>query len=169
MTKILYIMCGVGFAGKSTLAKKIAEVLNAELVSQDAHYFELKAELPSWGEDPYEREEFRVMIKNRIRENLTTGRSVVFDNTNLTRKERDELRALAEGVGAETLVIFLDTPEAILDERQERNRVTKERHDVEQHYLDEAKMELEVPSPDENVYVFSPGMDVDTFIRQLSQ
>jgi len=39
-SKTLYIMCGVGFAGKSTLAKKIAEYTGATLVSQDAMYFE---------------------------------------------------------------------------------------------------------------------------------
>lgn len=41
----LYIMCGVGFSGKSTLAKKIAEHTGAMLVSQDALYFEKEKEL----------------------------------------------------------------------------------------------------------------------------
>ena len=55
----LYIMVGAGFAGKSTLAKAMADTLGIVLVSQDAHYFELKAKSPSWGEDPYERKDFR--------------------------------------------------------------------------------------------------------------
>src|SRR3990167_7901222 len=45
MVKILYIMCGVGFSGKSTLAKQIAEHTGAVLVSQDALFFEKEKEL----------------------------------------------------------------------------------------------------------------------------
>ena len=36
----LYIMCGVGFSGKSTLAKKISEYIGATLINQDDLYFE---------------------------------------------------------------------------------------------------------------------------------
>ena len=37
-------MCGVGFAGKSTLAKNIAEHFNIPLVSQDGLFFEKEKE-----------------------------------------------------------------------------------------------------------------------------
>ncbi len=40
----LYIMSGVGFSGKSTLAKKIAEYTGATLVSQDGLFFEKEKE-----------------------------------------------------------------------------------------------------------------------------
>jgi predicted kinase len=164
---MLYVMVGAGFAGKSTLAKAISDALDIALVSQDAHYFELREKEPNWGEALYEREGFKEMIRDRIRVALAAGRSVVFDNTNLTRQERNELRGLAEAAGAKAVVVFLDTPETVLDERQARNTVTKERHDVAQHYLDDAKRKLEPPAADEHAYRFTPGMDAAAFIATL--
>ena len=38
-------MVGVGFSGKSTLAKKIAEHFDIPLISQDAMFFEKEKEL----------------------------------------------------------------------------------------------------------------------------
>jgi predicted kinase len=166
--KILYIMVGAGFAGKSTLAKAIADQLGIVLVSQDAHYFTHKDELPSWSDDTRQGwEKLLVMVRENIRRSLAAGHSVVFDNTNLTRRERDELRKLADEAGARAVVVFLDTPAAVLDERQARNKITKERHDVEQHYLDDAKAKLEIPASNESVYVFAPGSDVKEFIGKL--
>lgn len=167
MKPILYIMCGVGFSGKSTLAKKIAGHTRAVLVSQDGMYFEKKDEL---GVDQDDDGQWRMLLDmclKRILENLSQGRSVVFDNTNTKFEHREELRRLAGRVGAETKVVFLDTPIEVQKERQERNKLTQERHDVKQEYLDQAIKELEIPTETENVLVFKPDTDLDFFLAKL--
>lgn len=166
-SKTLYIMCGVGFAGKSTLAKKIAEYTGATLVSQDAMYFEKEEELNI---DPDSDEQWRMILdmsQNRIKEELNKGNSVVFDDTSLQVNNRDELRRIAKETGAETKVVFLDTPIEVQKERQAKNRITGERHDVEQHHLDKAIEDLQPPTEDEHVIVVKPGYDFSEIIPQL--
>ncbi len=169
MKPILYIMCGIGFAGKSVLAKKIAERLNIPLVSQDAIFFEKEKELNLNEDDDKQWEMLLNMCKQRIKELMMSGKSVVFDNVNLMRKHRDELRELAKEAGGSSVVIYLDTPEEILNLRQDRNKISKERHDVKQEYLDDAKVQLEIPTQNENTYIYTPDTDFDNFIAQLSK
>lgn len=163
----LYIMVGVGFAGKSTLAKAISDGFAIPLVSQDALYFEKHEELHLDGDSDEDWEMLLGMCKEKISGLLTSGQSVVFDNTNLKREHRDELRALADKAGARAVVVFLDTPETSLNERQEKNKVTAERHDVEQRHLDEAKRQLEIPTADEGAYVFTPTTGIAGFLASL--
>ena len=160
-------MCGVGFAGKSTLAKNIAKHFNIPLVSQDGLFFEKEKELNLNEDDDEQWQMLLDMCKQRIKEFLAASKSVVFDNVNLKRDHRDELRVIAREVGGKAVVIYLDTPEETLNKRQDRNKVTRERHDVKQEYLDDAKRQLEIPSEDEDVYIFTPETSLDTFLSKL--
>lgn len=163
----LYIMCGVGFSGKSTLSKKIAEYVGADLVSQDGMYFEKKDE---FNIDQDDDEQWRMLsdwCHERILEKLKQGKSVVFDDVALRFEHREKLRQLAKSVNANTKVVFLDTPIEIQKERQMRNLVTKERHDVKQEYLDQAIAELEVPIETENVLIFKPDTNLEEFLNNF--
>lgn len=160
-------MCGVGFSGKSTLAKKMAEHTGATLVSQDAMFFEKEKELNL---DQDSDEQWRMilnMCRERIQEELAKGNSVVFDDTSLRVRHRDKLRDIAKNAGAESKVVFLDTPVEVQRERQEKNKITGERHDVKQEYLDQAIAELEIPTEDENVIVAKPNYDFTAIASQL--
>lgn len=163
----LYLMSGLGFSGKSTLARTIAERKNAVLVSQDELYFERENE---WDDERDEDEQWRElqdMCKERIKENLSHGNAVVYDDTNIRRSERDELRAVAAELGADVKLIYLDTPMELRTERQSENKESGERHDVEQKYLEQGAQELEVPADDENPYIFKPETDLETFLANL--
>ena len=160
-------MCGVGFSGKSTLAKKIVEHTGAVLVSQDALFFEKEKELNL---DQDSDEQWKILLDmclEIIKENLNAGKSVVFDNTNTKFEHREELRELAKSVGAKIEVIFLDTPIKIQKERQNKNLETRERHDVSQEYLDQAIVELEIPSEKENVLIFKQDTDLNDFLKNI--
>ena len=160
-------MVGLGFAGKSTLAKRIAEHLNIPIVSQDALFFEKKKELNLIENDDEMWRMLLNMCQQRIKELMASGKSVVFDNINVKRAHREELRKIAEEANGKAVVIYLDTPEEILNKRQDRNKVSRERHDVKQEHLDEAKAQLEIPTADEDTYVFTPEMDLDDFLNRL--
>ena len=164
---ILYIMCGVGFSGKSTLAKRIAEYFNISLVSQDGLFFEKEKEL-NLNQDSDEQWEMLLgMCKQRIMELMKEGKSVVFDNVNLKHAHRNELREIAKEAGGKAVVVYLDTLEETLNKRQDRNKVTRERHDVKQEYLDDTKAQLEIPQRDEEVYVFTPETNLEQFLSKL--
>lgn len=160
-------MVGVGFAGKSTLAKNIAEHFKIPLVSQDALFFEKEKELNLNEDDDAQWKMLLDMCKERIKELLIKGESVVFDNVNLKREHRDELREIAKEAGGKAVVVYLDTPEDVLNKRQDRNKISRERHDVKQEYLDDAKAQLEIPTDDEDTYRFTPETDLDSFLKKL--
>ena len=126
----LYILCGLGFSGKSTLAVKISEYKNAVLVSQDAIYFEKEKELDPNLSDGERWELIRAIAFERISDNLKKSMSVVYDSTNTRREHRDIVRKIASENNARAFVVFVDTPDNILVERQMKNKETKERHDV---------------------------------------
>lgn len=160
-------MSGVGFSGKSTLSKKIAEHTGAVLVSQDGLFFELEKKLNI---DQDSDDEWRMLLdmcKEKIKENLALGKSVVFDNTNTRFEHRQEIRDIADSLGVQSKVVFLDTPIEIQKERQLKNKETGERHDVKQEYLDQAIAELEVPTESENVLVFKPDTNLEEFLSSL--
>ena len=163
----LYIMCGVGFSGKSTLAKKISEHIGAVLVSQDAMYFEKQKELNIDQDDDNQWRILLDLCKEKILDNLKQGKSVVFDNVSAKVEHREELRQLVKLANAKTKVIFLDTPLEVQKERRLKNRETGERHDVKQEYLDQAIKELEIPTKDEDVLVFKPDSNLETFLDSL--
>lgn len=167
MTKTLYIMCGVGFSGKSTLSKKIAEYKNAVLVSQDDIYFEKERELNLSEDSDKDWKQVLSIAKSKIKYNLTNGRSVVFDHTNLRRSFRDKLRSMAKGLNAEFVTIYLDTPLNLQIERRLKNQETWGRHDVKQRHLDYAHTTLEIPKKDENVLVFTPEKDLNSWLSNL--
>lgn len=164
---ILYIMCGVGFSGKSTLAKKIAERTGAALVSQDEMFFEMEKIQKIDQDSDDEWRTLLEMCKQRILENLQQGRSVVFDNINTRFEHREEIRAVANQTKAQTKVVFLDTPIEVQKQRQLKNKETGERHDVKQEYLDQAIAELEPPTESENVLVFRPDTNLEEFLSSL--
>jgi len=160
-------MCGVGFAGKSTLSKKIAEHKNGVLVSQDDIYFEKEKE---WNLDENSDEDWDRVLnvsKERIKENLSNSNSVVFDHVNLKHSHRKELIDMAKEFEAKTIVVYLDTPLDIQKGRQLKNKETKKRHNVKQEFLDEALEELEIPHESESVFVFTPETDIESWLNKL--
>lgn len=88
----LYIMVGLSGAGKSTIAKEIAETEeNTIIVSSDA----IREELTGKVEDQSKNEEVFKVFHKRIREALENNTNVIADATNITMRSR---RAIIENV-----------------------------------------------------------------------
>lgn len=165
--KKLYFLCGVAFSGKSTLAKQIAEYKNAVLVSQDEIWFEKKKEMnldlnsdEDWGK-------VQQISKAKIKEVLLKGESVVYDDISLKLKARESLRNLARDCGGESVLIYLDTPRDVQQERRIKNAETKERHDVPSHIINWGLEELEIPQEGENPFIFRPESDLKDWLSKL--
>lgn len=167
MSKLkLYIMCGTAFSGKSTLAKKISEYTGSKLISFD----KLWAEKEKLGPIPEGDDGWRYIrneAQKAILASLKLGTSVVYDDTNVRKEHREELMRLARKAGAETLIIYLDTPSHVINSREEANKISKERHEVWSADFQEAIQQLEIPTEDENVFVFMPEMDIEDLLKKL--
>lgn len=160
-------MCGVAFSGKSTLAKKIAEAKNAILVSQDEHWFERKMEWNLDHDSDEDWERILTISRDRAEQELMAGHSVVFDDISLKYSDRYFLRSLARENDAESILVYLDTPREVQEERKLQNFKTKERHDVPQHIIDWGISELEIPQEEERPFIFKPSFDVSDWLSRL--
>ena len=162
----LYIMCGLAFSGKSTLAKRIAEHTGREIIAFDKLWVEedkvkpVPKNVDGW-------RQIRKLAQGKILKALKDGKSVIYDDTNARREHREELRNLAKQAGAESIVVYLDTPLEIIRAREEANKDSQNRHEVEPHNFQKVLEDLEVPSGDEEVLIFTPKTDINDFLKKL--
>ncbi|MEK7141631.1 MAG: ATP-binding protein [Patescibacteria group bacterium] len=165
----LYILCGLPFSGKTSLAKKIAEYTGAKLIAFDQLWLELGKDTnvaPLLKGDEGWRL-IRSVAKERIAENLKNSRSVVYDDINVKREHREELREVARKHGAIAIVVYVDTPLAIREEREKENLFTKRRHDVEPVNSKKALAQFEEPGPPEQVIVFFSENNLEEWSEEL--
>jgi predicted kinase len=159
----LYILCGLPFSGKSTLAQQLASATGSVLVSYDALWWEKKRKTgDSWGFDA-----LCDLAETRLVTALADGVSAVYDTLNNSKGWRDRLRQLAARHGARSVVVYLNTPLAVIEDRQRANQVTGERHSVSPTALHAEVAKFEVPGPSEAAVEFTPGTDFASWLAQL--
>jgi len=98
---------------------------------------------------------------------IQSGIPVVYDDNNVRFEHREELREIARRLGAEDVVIYLNTPLELIREREATNRETGERHEVEPTNFQTVLEQLEPPMSKENVLEFKPNTNVEEFLDKL--
>ena len=147
----LYILCGLPFSGKTTLAGELVSRLGVSHVAID----DINNERGIWDDEtglsPEEWANTYQEAYRRIGSLLSQKKSVVDDSVNFTRELRDRLRAIAECYGADATVIYVDIPLAEVRRRWLENRQTGMRADVRDSDFANVVEHFEVPTEDENV------------------
>lgn len=164
----LYIMCGLAFSGKSTLARQIAEYTKSQLVAFDKLWVEKDKEKPIT-KDAEGWKFIRYVAQDEILKKLHDGVSVVYDDNNIKFEHREELREIAKQAGVDAMVIYLDTPIEIIRKREEQNKISLSRHEVEPANFQTVLEQLEVPSLAENVVLFKPETNVKVWLDDLEK
>jgi predicted kinase len=164
----LLLMCGPAFSGKTVVSTAIQRELGCVRVSLD----EVNAErgLPPGGEGlpPEAWEASGRVAADRVRQALTAGHHVVLDDTCCFRFLRDRYRAVADGLGVPTLVLYLDVPVAELERRRAASRAQCDRPDVVDAVFRSHLETFEHPDADEDVTVFRPADEtVDAFVARV--
>lgn len=163
----LFIICGISFAGKSTLANAIAARFGYAEVDVDetkTHLFgpdiqDQDLSHPDWVRIYAETD---ILIERYLR----SAQTVIDASRNFRKAERMSARAIADKVKAEVVTIFVDTPAAIAHQRLLENRVTKMRVNLTDEAFEELLQVTEPPTADENPLVFRYGDQFDTWISQ---
>jgi hypothetical protein len=94
----LFVLCGLSFSGKTTLARRIADATGSAIVAYDELYATVERDSAITGLDEWYL--IRGVLHEQARAHLAAGRSVVVDNLNEEVVDRAAFRAIADEQGA---------------------------------------------------------------------
>jgi len=163
----LYIICGIPFSGKTTLAKKLVKVFGYTHIDLDdvkLNMFGKHTKDSDIHQDGWDRI-YQEMYK-RIETNLSNGRTVIHDTGNFTRHERSLVRKIADKLGIEAITVFVNTPKEIALERLLQNRKNHNRFDVTTEDFESTIDELEVPDDHEKHLIYKTDIPIDLWIKK---
>jgi predicted kinase len=150
MQPVLYLMVGYPGAGKTTVARWIAEQTGAVHLWADVERNTL-FDQPDHSEN--ESRELYDRLNQRTEQLLGEGKSVVFDTNFNYYADRQLLRAVADRQGAKPVTIWVATPAQIARERAVHSKVVRNGYDftMSAEQFDAIAGKLEMPREDEKV------------------
>ncbi len=163
----LYILCGLPYSGKTTLARALRNKLGWAYVSIDIIRERLGF---SWKEnEKVTADDWRNIFETSYDDmiaRLNEGKSVIYDSTNHDVTSRERLRNHAFDTGFSSKVIFLNIPEATIWERWEENQKTPTRSHISKDLLQQTINSLDPPTKEENVIVYDQSMNLEDWVER---
>lgn len=165
----LYIFVGYPGAGKTSIAKLIAERTGAVHIWSDIERHKM-FEHPTHSEE--ESQELYNHLNKRAAELLAAGCSVVFDTNFNFYDDRQKMRDIAATAGADCLLIWIDTPVEVARQRavgvgEMRNGYHMK---MSQEHFDELAAKLEPPVENEKaIKIDGAKLDAKATLRLLDQ
>lgn len=165
----LYLFIGYPGAGKTTVAKVLAEETGAVHLWADHErhkMFEKPTHSTSESRKLYDR------LNEWTEQLLSEGRSVIFDTNFNFYADRQKLREIAVRQGADALVIWMNTPEATARQRAVSSDAIRNGYEVSmsEEKFNEIVRKLEPPREDEKVIkIDGTKIDKNEVMTLLSQ
>jgi predicted kinase len=100
-----------------------------------------------------------------VAEHLQRGQSVIYDETNFLRAQRDRLRAIAASCGVSTYVLYVTTPESEVRRRWQANRADPQRGDVRDDDFALVVAQFEPPTDDELLICYDTSLAIEPWIK----
>jgi len=153
----LIAMCGLPFAGKSVLAGALSREMRIRLLSYDSDIYPIYSRLAPAGSSVAAEYDFVQGIARReIGAILASGESLIYDDLLLERDDRRKLAAVAEAHWADLVLVYLDTPPSVIDERRAANTRTQTRISIPEGKMRRDLSLLEPPEDAERAVYVSP-------------
>lgn len=162
-----YMLCGLPFAGKTTLAKSLVQRLGLIRVSIDEINSARGLGFNNSEISPADWEITYAESYLQLDAHLRADRSVIYDAGNFNRAERDAVRTVAAQSGSDVCVIYVTTPEPTVRQRWLENRSTRVRNDIRDDYFEIGVSQFEPPLEDELALLYNNKQDVDEWIEQI--
>lgn len=165
MNNKLFILCGIPFSGKTTLAKRMIDKLGFTRIDLDEVKFELfgkditDSQIDQDGWDSVYQEMYK-----RVKQALVDGKTVVHDTGNFTKHERGLVKKIADDLGLSSTTIYINIPEPEAYKRLIENRKTNIRFNVTDDDFQSSAKEMEPPDENETHLLFKWTDEVDKWI-----
>lgn len=164
----LYILCGLPFSGKSTVARELTRRFGLVHVEIDRINSERGV---GFGGTPISQQEWIATYSEsfqQLERCLSDGQSVVYDATNFTRQQRDRLRRIAGRFRARAVVIHLDLPDEAT-RRWQANRQSGARYDVRDEDFTHVADNFEPSTDDEEAIGYDGQTPLDEWLEQFTR
>lgn len=136
----LYILVGIPCSGKSYYAKKFFEPKNIKIVSTD----EIRIEISGTRKFDIDRNnEIFEAAFSRIKEELISGRDVVFDATNTNKKYRRTVIKLGESCKSRIVAVVMKTPLSVCLKRNRERPEESKLPEGKLYYFNKADLNLD--------------------------
>ncbi len=147
----VYVLCGFIGAGKTTFARKLEERTGAVRITKDEWLIRLIGNDPTI--DGYEDFDSKIcgLSRDVAFQLVEKGIDVIIDEGFWAKEQRVALRRRIEGMGAEEVLYYLDTPIETIRERVARRsgNPTKDSFRISRELLDHYLTYWDPPSEDE--------------------
>ena len=165
----LIAMCGLPFAGKSVLAQALSRELRIRLLSYDFEIYQVHSRLaPANSSVAAEYDFVQVIARREIGAILAGGESLIYDDLLLERDDRRKLAAVAKAHWADLVLVYLDTPPSVIDERRAANSRTRARTSVPEGKMRTDISLLEPPEEAERAVYVSPDYVLPEVLARVS-
>jgi len=162
---VLHLLCGLSFAGKSTLARALAGPLDAVVVEADAYIARVEREMPNAGKLEGWKA-IQALAREAARVHLAAGRNVLFDDLMVDPRNRRAMAELADAAGAGFLTIAVDTPIETIRERQRRCSDRPEKREAWEAHTQLLLGQWVPPTPEEAV-IARPGDPHERLLAEI--
>ena len=150
-------MCGLPFSGKSVLAEALSRELRIRLLSYDHGIYPVHSRSAPAGSSVVGEYDFvQAIARREIGAILAGGESLIYDDLLLQREDRRKLAAVAEAHWADLVLVYLDTPLPVIDERRAANSGTRRRASIPEASMRLDISVLEPPQDAERAIYVSP-------------
>ncbi len=165
----LIAMCGLPFSGKSVLAQALSRELRIRLLSYDAEIYPAQRRAaPACASLAAEYDFVQGIARRQIAEILAGGESLIYDDLLLGREDRRKLAAVVESHWAGFVLVYLDTPPTVIEERRAANSRTRVRTSVPDAKIRTDMSLFEPPEEAEGAIRVSPGYVLPEILAQVS-
>lgn len=163
----LIIVCGLSFAGKTTLGDAICAAFGYPQVDVDVTKVDLYG--PDIHDADLSRADWEAIYREtdaRIVRHLRDDSNVVDASRNFSRDERDRARVIAASVGAETIIVYVAAPESLARRRWAENRARPTRREVSDADFEAVLAAMQPPSTDEQPLILNPDDDITSWLAE---